>query len=350
MIRVGIAGLGFMGMIHYLAYQRVPGVRVAAICSRDRKKLAGDWRTIEGNFGPPGTIMDVEGVDRYESYDGMLANSKLDMIDVCLPPAMHCGASVAAFNVGKHVFCEKPISLSTREAQTMLKASVDTGRLFHIGHVLPFFPEYLWALHAARTNRYGKLIGGRFQRSIADPKWLPNYFDLKSTGGPLLDLLVHDAHFIRLLYGMPRTLFSRGHMHHRKTEVPEFVETQFVFDDSSQVVTAGGGVIRQSGRAFSQSFEIRFERATLAYDFAVIDGLPRQIVPLTVYEAKGKVTVPKLASGDPMDAFVREIQEVVLQVKRNKTSSILGAGSAADAQILCRRQSQSIKSGKLVRV
>jgi predicted dehydrogenase len=46
MTRVGIVGIGFMGMIHYLAYQQVKGARVAAIATRDKKKLAGDWRSI----------------------------------------------------------------------------------------------------------------------------------------------------------------------------------------------------------------------------------------------------------------------------------------------------------------
>ena len=46
MINVGIAGIGFMGWIHYLAYQRVRGVKLAAVFSRNKKKLAGDWRGI----------------------------------------------------------------------------------------------------------------------------------------------------------------------------------------------------------------------------------------------------------------------------------------------------------------
>ena len=46
MIRIGIVGVGFMGMIHYLAARHLKGARVAAVCSRDPKKLAGDWRDI----------------------------------------------------------------------------------------------------------------------------------------------------------------------------------------------------------------------------------------------------------------------------------------------------------------
>ena len=59
MVRIGIVGVGFMGMIHYLAAQNAAGRRVTAMCSRDPKKLAGDWRGIRGNFGPPGEQMDL---------------------------------------------------------------------------------------------------------------------------------------------------------------------------------------------------------------------------------------------------------------------------------------------------
>ena len=57
MVRIGIAGIGFMGRIHYLAGQRLKGAAVAAVCSRDPAKLAGDWRQTRGNFGPePGQV------------------------------------------------------------------------------------------------------------------------------------------------------------------------------------------------------------------------------------------------------------------------------------------------------
>src|SRR5262249_52259914 len=112
MLQVGIVGIGFMGMIHFLAYQRVPGVRVAAICSRDSRKLAGDWRSIKGNFGPAGRKIDLAGIRRFDKFDSMLADTQVDLIDVCLPTRLHRAASVAALESGKHVLCEKPIALS----------------------------------------------------------------------------------------------------------------------------------------------------------------------------------------------------------------------------------------------
>src|SRR5262249_3232039 len=106
MLQVGIVGIGFMGMTHFLAYRRVPGVRVAAISSLDPRKLAGDWRSIKGNFGPAGRKMDLAGVRRYEKFDDMLADSQLDLIDVCLPARLHRTASVTALKSSKHVLCE----------------------------------------------------------------------------------------------------------------------------------------------------------------------------------------------------------------------------------------------------
>ena len=76
MVRIGIVGIGFMGMIHYLAAQKLRGARVTAICSRDPKKLAGDWRGIQGNFGPTGAMLDLSQIKRYDRLDEMLAECR----------------------------------------------------------------------------------------------------------------------------------------------------------------------------------------------------------------------------------------------------------------------------------
>ena len=56
MVRVGIAGIGFMGVTHFKAYQQVQGAQVAAIFTRDEQKLAGDWTNVRGNFGGAGGV------------------------------------------------------------------------------------------------------------------------------------------------------------------------------------------------------------------------------------------------------------------------------------------------------
>ncbi len=75
MVRIGIVGVGFMGMIHYLAARKLKNARVTAICSRDPKKRSGDWRGIRGNFGPPGTKIDLSKIKKYERLDQLLDES-----------------------------------------------------------------------------------------------------------------------------------------------------------------------------------------------------------------------------------------------------------------------------------
>ena len=347
MIRVGIAGLGFMGMIHYLAYQKLKGVKVAAMCETDRTRLAGDWRTIKGNFGPAGTMMDLSGIAKYEKLDDMLADKKLDMVDICLPPAAHTVVAIAALKAGKHVFCEKPIALTSTDAKRMVATAAARGKQLMIGQVLPFFPEYNFAYRAVRGGKFGKLLGGHFKRVISDPQWLKDFYDPKKVGGPMLDLHVHDAHYIRLLCGMPRAVFTRGRM---RGEVAEYFTSQFLFDDPALVVSAMSGVIHQQGRGFCAGFEIHLQRATLLYDFAVVDGKPETNMPLTVLKHDGKVERPTLESADPVDSFASELSEAIKTVKSGKPSPLLDGELARDAVVLCQKQTESIQKVRLVNI
>src|SRR5437016_11232600 len=142
MVRIGIVGIGFMGMIHYLAAQKLKGARVAALCSTDPRELGGDWRSIRGNFGPPGTMMDLSKVKKYERLNELLADPEIDLVDVCNPTHAHAATAIAALRAGKHVLVEKSIALEPKEADVMLKEAARAGKLLMVAHVLPFFPEF----------------------------------------------------------------------------------------------------------------------------------------------------------------------------------------------------------------
>jgi len=347
MINIGIAGIGFMGMIHYLAYQKIRGARVRALCEQDKTRLAGDWRSIQGNFGPRGTKMDLTGISRYAGLDELLADPEIDMVDVCLPPSLHAEVTIAALKAGKHVFCEKPIALKAADARRMVDTARRAGKLLMIGHVLPFFPEYQFAYKAIAEGRYGRLLGGHFKRIISDPAWLPDFYNPDTTGGPMLDLHIHDAHYIRLICGMPAAVQSVGSM---RGEVVERFSTQFRFDDPELVVTAAGGVIDQQGRPFTHAYEIYLQRATLLFDYAAIGKGLDAHTPLTVLTGNGRVTRPKLGSGDPVDSFAAELKEVVRAVRTNTPSPLLDGQLARDALLLCQKQTQSVRSGRVVKV
>lgn len=210
MVRIGIAGIGFMGMIHYLASRNLNGAQVVAISSRDQSKLDGDWRSIRGNFGPPGEQMDLSHLKKFTSYDEMLADPDIDMVDVCNPTHLHPEFAIKALQAGKDVFVEKAISLTTEDADRMLDAAAKAGKRLMVAHVLPFFPEFQFAANAVKSGEYGKLLAAHFTRVIAKPEWSADISDASKTGGPAVDLHIHDTHFIGLICGIPNKVFATG--------------------------------------------------------------------------------------------------------------------------------------------
>jgi len=364
-IRVGLVGIGFMGWIHWLAYQRVAGARVAAISTRNEQRLTGDWRGIQGNFGPPGEQVDMTGVSPYANLADMLADPHIDLVDITLPTSLHADVTIRALEAGKHVLCEKPMALRPTDCERMVDAARKADRLLMFGHVLPFFPEYDWALKTIRGGEYGALRGGAFRRVIANPAWLQDFWSADRIGGPMLDLHVHDAHFIRLVFGMPVEVTTCGRTRRRVSpkletrvserrdhvdDLPEFWHSQFRFANRELVVEATSGTIDQQGRPFTHAFEIHLERATLLFDFAVIGGEARYLCEPILLDDKGGAQRPQLPAGDPIDAFANELREVVHCVRDGKGSEILGAMLAQDAMRLCEKQAESLRCGVPVKV
>src|SRR4051794_39383362 len=210
MVRIGIVGIGFMGRIHYLASQRLTGAKLTAVCSRDPTKLAGDWRNTRGNFGPEPGHVDLTGVKKYATYEQLLADPEIDLIDVCTVTDQHTPMALAALKAGKHVLVEKAIALTTDDADAMLAAARKAGKLLMVAHVLPFFPEFRFAADAVRSGQYGKLLGGHLTRVISRPDWSADMADAAKTGGPAVDLHIHDTHFVGLIAGVPKRVHSVG--------------------------------------------------------------------------------------------------------------------------------------------
>jgi predicted dehydrogenase len=339
MVRIGLVGIGFMGYIHYLAAQKLRGAKVTAIYSRDKTKLAGDWRGIRGNFGPPGQMMDLSGVKKYDTLDALLADPDIDLIDICNPTNAHPDTAIRALAAGKHVLVEKAIALSTADADAMLAAAKKAGKLLMVAHVLPFFPEFAFAYDAVTGGTHGKLLGAHFKRVIAKPDWSAAIGDADATGGPAVDLHIHDTHFIGLLAGVPKAVFSSGLVNGNSVD---YLTTSYLYGPGGPSVTCSSGAVSMSGRPFVHGFEIYLEKATLAFDSGG--------TPLTVFTNDGKAEQPKLGDGDPIAAFTSELQAAVDGVTAGTTPPLLSGQLARDALALCHAECESVKTGQTVPV
>ena len=340
MVKVGISGIGFMGWIHYLAWKKVPGAQVVAIHSGDAKKRSGDWTAIRGNFGPPGEHVDISTLRVYKTLEQMLGDNELDLIDVCSPPHVHTEAIEASLAARKHVLCEKPLALDADEAQRLVQKAIESERRLMVAQVLPFMPEFAYLLDAHRQNRFGNLITGRFRRVIGPPDWIPDFYDPTRIGGPLIDLHVHDAHLMRLLFGKPSSVVARARLNDC---VPQFVEALIDFPDG-RFAAASCGVTDSPGRPFCHGFEVQFEHATLQFEFvALSEGT--ESLPLKVLHKDGRIEQPSLSSRDPIDAFTAELTAAAKMASGQGDEPILDASLAADALEICQAIERASLSG-----
>jgi predicted dehydrogenase len=338
MVRIGIVGIGFMGRIHYLAAQRLQGARVVAICSRDPAKRAGDWRSTRGNFGPEPGFVDLSGVKTYAQFSEMLADPEIDLIDICTVTDQHAPMALAALQAGKHVIVEKAIALTPQQADAMVATARQTGKLLMVAHVLPFFPEFRFAAEAIRSGRYGRILAAHFQRVISKPDWSAEIADASKTGGPAVDLHIHDTHFIAWTCGVPKAVFAIGT---HEGEAVTYLTTSYLYGPNGPAVTCSSGAICMKGRPFVHGYEIYLEQATLVYSS---NG-----VPLTVLTADGRTEHPQLpGGGDPLSAFTEELQTAANSVLSGQEPDVLSGQLARDALVLCHRECDSVRSGQII--
>ena len=330
MVKVGLAGIGFMGKTHWDAWQQIEAAEVTAICTRSEKKLAGDWSGIQGNFGSGGGEVDLSGVAKYRELGGLLADDSIDLVDLCLPTQLHPDAAIQALEGGKHVLVEKPIALSTGDAKRMVAAAKANDRLLLVAHVLRFWPEWRWLKGKVDDGSYGKLVGLNIRRVISMPDWSKNVADLGANGGPLIDLHIHDVDYILYLLGLPTQVFATGQ---RNEDFINYVAANFHYTDGP-TVSAQSGAVTMKGRMFMHQFEAYFERATIAHgaasepdnvDYSAQQGASQR---LTVYLPDGTAEFPEL---DLPEAFVAQLSHAAECIASGSGSDIIDGRNATEA-------------------
>lgn len=346
MLRIGLAGIGFMGYTHFTAAARLKGAKLTALCSSSAKKLAGDWRGIRGNFGPPAGHVDTSKLTRYTEFDALIADPSIDLVDICSPPDLHEEMAVKALRAGKHVLVEKPIALETAAADRMVAAARKAGKFLMVGQVLPFFPEFRYLYETVQSGKYGRLRAAHFRRIIARPDWSGDMASDAKTGGPAVDLHIHDTHFISLICGVPKAVQSRGII---ENGFAQYLTTQYVFEDPALSVSCSSGGIAAKALEFTHGFEAYFENATIQYEAGTLAKNWVVSRPLTVLTNDGKRSEPKLKAGSEWcSAFTGELQTAVDAIVSGKEARLLSGELARDALKLTQLETRSAATGKTV--
>ena len=281
-------------------------------------------------------MQDLSGVKVYASLDEALADDSIDLIDICLPTAMHRSTVIKSLEAGKHVLVEKPISITLEDADAMLEAEERSGRRLFVGQVLRFFPQFSYLKKLIDSGEFGALTALHLKRVISQPNWREDD-SAEANGGIVIDLHVHDADFVQYLFGMPKAVFASGVTNDRGDV--SYLASQYLYGPGGPTVSSHCGALAAQSIPFEHGYDAYFERANISY--SSVDDTIR------LYTDDGRTDNPPI---DITDGFVQELQYVVDALLGEESGELLSGRSARESLRLCHLATESVRSGQIASV
>lgn len=266
MLKVGLVGLGFMGNAHLQNYIRLEEegfpIKLVAICDVDDAKQGG--ALVEGNLPTGVSPVDFSRYTFYQDMAEMIAKEELDYVDLCLPTYLHSPKAVEAMSLGVHVFCEKPMAISSEAGQEMIDAAEHYEKQLMIGQTLRFFPSYLYLKEAIDSNRYGNVVAASFFRGGTTPIWSWENWLLQKekSGGCLLDQHIHDVDTVNWLFGAPDAVSTSGKVINEGNGY-DIVSSNYHYADGKVVNAEDDWTINSDDFGFEMRFRVNFEKGTI---------------------------------------------------------------------------------------
>jgi predicted dehydrogenase len=188
-VRWGVLGVARIATNKVIpAMQQGDWSEVVAIASRDRAKAEQAAATL--------------GLVRaYDSYDALLADTRIEAIYNPLPNHLHVPLTERAAEAGKHVLCEKPIAMNAAEARTLLDVRDRTGVHIQEAFMVRVNPQWIRTVEEVRKGRIGDLraVTGFFSYFNDDAANIRNRIEYG--GGGLMDIGCYLIHTARWLFG-----------------------------------------------------------------------------------------------------------------------------------------------------
>ncbi len=227
-LKIAVIGVGSISAEHIQGYQKNENVELYAFCDINEKilKSAGETYSVTRLF---------------TNIDEMLKLDEIDAVSVCVWNSEHAPCTIKALNAGKHVLCEKPMSVCEADAIKMKEAADKNGKLLMIGFVRRHGNDCKVLKNFIDTDYFGELYYSKatYLRRNGNPEgWFGD--KARSGGGPLIDLGVHVTDLVWYLLGKPnpvsvygvtfKKLLDRKHLNDKKAYVSKSASPSDVCD------------------------------------------------------------------------------------------------------------------------
>lgn len=332
MVKIGIIGAGFMGQSHAAAYRDIEDAEVVAVCDKN-KELAEELAAKTGCLA-------------FTDFEEMAEKEAFDVADICLPTYLHEEYVFMGAKRGKHIFCEKPVTLSVASLDRMMAAVKEAGVRMMVGQVLRFWPEYVEARRRYQKGELGELNYVYAARLSEHPAWSPWYRRPENSGGGLLDLHLHDIDFLCWLLGKAEKVYAAGKQ--SKEGCWNFVSSTLHFP--AGLSAAAQGVIEME-KGYPFTMELRLTGTNQTYEYTMRSGANLENRESSqrktaVYE-EGTVTVLPVKERDP---YTIELEHFVRCIAMGQDSDVISMEQVREVLCTIEALRESLETGEVVRV
>jgi predicted dehydrogenase len=330
MIGLAIVGAGFMGSAHAGNYAALADrVDVRWVCSRTSERAA--------KVGEP------LGATVTTDLDDVLNDPEVAAVDICLPTYLHREAAERALGADKHVFLEKPIALTPEDADAIVRAADESGRVFMVGLVLRFWPEYVELGRRLAAGELGRPLAISTHRLSPPADWNDWMGDSSLSGGVAVDLLVHDFDQMNRLLGKAKSVFA-------VEPTPGHVVATVAYDGADGI--AEGSMRMPGSYPFSSNIRVLCEGGVAEYAFRAtpaaegegnIGGVDPSVGGLRLYRPEAE---PETIVLEAVDPWGPEIAHFVECVERGRAPEEATGQQARDALLVSLAANRSLVSGR----
>lgn len=257
-VKIGIIGTGTMSNFHIGGILNNPYAELYALCDVNEATVK--------------QAAEKYGVDRwYTDMDEMLKLSELDAVVITTGNKYHAPCTIAALNAGKHVLCEKPMSVSLADAEQMKQTAEKNGKLLMIGVEFRFSTDVSIVKEAVDKGQFGEVYyckGVNHRRNGHPGGWFGS--KQLASGGVMVDCGVHLLDAFYYIAGAPKAVsvyaatFNKiGMRSNIKTTSQSYKSIASSSNDTSDVEYLASALIRfENGAVLSleASYAINIEK------------------------------------------------------------------------------------------
>ncbi|MBO5060382.1 MAG: Gfo/Idh/MocA family oxidoreductase [Clostridia bacterium] len=316
MIKVALIGIGGMGKVHFDEYMKNPETQIVAVA---------DVRTDMAK-----EKVNDENIRIYADMDELLANEDVDLVDISTPSYMHAEQSIKALKKGKHVICEKPMSISSEDTSKMIEAARESGKLYMTAHVVRFMSPYVYLKSIIDSGELGKIVHIDMKRISAIPRWSWEDWmrDIKKSGGNPFDMSIHDIDFVQYAFGMPKSVSG---VYNKMKNDNDYVISNLVYDDFTATITGGwfncdiafkaeyaaifenGWVESKDGKVYKNGEEVEIGKGEVSADTGInlsgLDGYADEIAYFVSCIKNG--TQPEMVTPESSEDSVKLVERIL---------------------------------------